>query len=183
MFNYPRYEKGLKLHNGVLIREKLENADSKVAEYLADRGFTFSIIFTGATKKDGWDCDGWIAVFQTSSNRTENYFYTGVGHRRLVRPMPTDYKEWRRTALIIDDFIKQNLKPVCPTAASVLCSLLICSEAAETSFSDWCDNFGYDNDSITAFNMYRECEETAKKLRKIFSRHEVEALRKLLEDY
>jgi hypothetical protein len=39
------------------------------------------------------------------------------------------------------------------------------------SFSEWCDNLGYDNDSFKAFDMYRICEKTYSALRQVF-RHD-----------
>lgn len=34
----------------------------------------------------------------------------------------------------------------------------------ESSFPDFCDNYGYDNDSIKAFNIYKYCKKQKKKL-------------------
>jgi len=35
------------------------------------------------------------------------------------------------------------------------------------SFDDFCDNFGYDNDSMNAFRIYQSCQESTKKARKL----------------
>lgn len=34
----------------------------------------------------------------------------------------------------------------------------------ENSFPDFCDNYGYDNDSIKALNIYKSCKKEKKKL-------------------
>ena len=34
----------------------------------------------------------------------------------------------------------------------------------ESSFSNFCDNYGYDNDSIKALNIYKTCKKQKKKL-------------------
>lgn len=52
-----------------------------------------------------------------------------------------------------------------PTAYDLLSCLRLDSEAANESFSNWCANFGYDNDSIKALNTYNACVETARKLK------------------
>lgn len=52
-----------------------------------------------------------------------------------------------------------------PEVEDVLECLKLDAECGSMSFSEFCDNFGYSNDSISALNVYRACEETAKKLR------------------
>jgi hypothetical protein len=45
------------------------------------------------------------------------------------------------------------------------------------NFADWCDEFGYSNDSIKARQTYDACEETGKAIRKAFTLEEIESLR------
>lgn len=59
-------------------------------------------------------------------------------------------------------------RPVRPTVADVLYSLFMDANAADESFSDWCDNFGYSDDSIKALNTYKACCDIAKHLRQQF---------------
>ena len=73
--------------------------------------------------------------------------------------------------------------PKKPTNADIMYSLLLDADAANESFSSWCDNFGYDDDSIKALNIYKVCCEEAVTLRKTFTRDQVEAMQKALEDY
>jgi len=53
-----------------------------------------------------------------------------------------------------------------PTQNMVLESLFLDASCGQESFNDFCDNLGYSNDSIKAFDNYRQCMENAKKLRK-----------------
>jgi hypothetical protein len=44
------------------------------------------------------------------------------------------------------------------------------------TFKDFCDCFGYDDDSIRALETFKKCVDMNKKLRKIFSSEELELL-------
>lgn len=74
-------------------------------------------------------------------------------------------------------------KPAPPTAASVLNSLLLDGAAVDQSFPDWCGDFGYDEDSITALGTYRACCKTGRLLRSLFTPAQREQLETLLQDY
>jgi hypothetical protein len=73
--------------------------------------------------------------------------------------------------------------PIKPDNKSIMYSLLMDSSAADESFMDWCTNYGYSDDSIGAFNIYRACCETAVFLRKAFSASDLQAMRIALEDF
>lgn len=57
-------------------------------------------------------------------------------------------------------------KAVKPELSEVLYHLFCDASACETSFRDWCDDYGYDMDSRKALNMYLACQEINYKLRK-----------------
>jgi hypothetical protein len=52
-----------------------------------------------------------------------------------------------------------------------------------SSFQDFCDNLGYDNDSIKALETYQACQQGARKFRQVVTTAEVEKLREVLQDY
>ncbi len=52
-----------------------------------------------------------------------------------------------------------------PEEADILECLQSDVEAGRMSFDEFCDTFGYDNDSLKALDTYRACMETAQKLR------------------
>jgi hypothetical protein len=64
---------------------------------------------------------------------------------------------------------KKTGRPTRPTVADVLHSLFSDASAADENFSDWCDNYGYSDDSIKALNMYKACTEVAQNLRRQFN--------------
>ena len=149
--------------------------DQSVAEYLTAANIDYTAALMGKTTREGWACDEWRVTFQrvNSDNRRptgdsplETRFYTGIGHRK---PNQRAYDKTPR--------------PVTPTAASVLYSLLADASADGESFSDWCTNYGYDTDSRKALAMYLECQETAAKLARLFNREQRAELYTMLEDY
>lgn len=61
-----------------------------------------------------------------------------------------------------------------PTAYDILACLT--ADMGDVSFIEFCDNFGYDNDSIKTQKTYVACVEQSKELHKLFSESELEAL-------
>lgn len=152
-------------------------AQQNVATLLETWGVSFSARLIGETKRDDWVCDEWrvtIGSFETE-------YFTGTGLRKMKKGAITTTA--RKGCVAYAKWEKRNIVAVAPCAADVIYSLLSDAEACDTSFSDWCENFGYSNDSIKAFNTYRACEETGHSLRKVFSTKQVAELREALTDY
>lgn len=63
-----------------------------------------------------------------------------------------------------DDYATHVFRKI-PSEADVFECLQGDVEAGQMSFDEFCDNFGYSNDSLKALDVYRACSETAKKLR------------------
>ena len=79
---------------------------------------------------------------------------------------------------------RQGLKsPKPPKVADVLYLLLSDASAEQRSFHEWCSDYGYSLDSISALNVYRACLDTAAALHKCFSDELLEELRDLLVEY
>lgn len=70
-----------------------------------------------------------------------------------------------------------------PTKEDVLYSMMILDDVKNMNFSDFCDNFGYNEDSIKDFKIYEACLRETKAYYNMFDSEEREALRELLEDY
>ena len=153
-------------------RQAARYTEASVDKLLAEHGIRYAPSYVGQTKRDGgtpntkpWDCDAWRVKFGTISGPNKAYetdFYTGLGLRTKK---------------------SYGNKPQAPKAATVLHSLLLDAEACNESFSNWCDNFGHDSDSIKALNIYKACEEIGHKLNKLFPRKLQNQLRELLQDY
>ena len=80
-------------------------------------------------------------------------------------------------------FRKGRNEPRQPKVASVLYSLLSDASAEQRNFYEWCSDYGYSTDSISALNAYRACLDTAAALRKCFSNELLAELNTLLAEY
>lgn len=72
-----------------------------------------------------------------------------------------------------------------PSLPDVLYSLLSDGDGYfnRLSFEEWAGNYGYDEDSRTAERMFRECQETGRKLSRAFTPAEIQELREAFQDY
>lgn len=78
---------------------------------------------------------------------------------------------------------RHAMRPKKPSVSNVMYSILLDVQAANQSFNDWCDEYGYDNDSMKAFKTYQTCCEYAVFVRKVFTSEQITAMRAALEDY
>jgi hypothetical protein len=60
-----------------------------------------------------------------------------------------------------------------PTASDLVWAVAIDSEAVDESLKDWCDNFGYTTDSITARSTYKACQRNGERLIKLIGNKEI----------
>lgn len=146
----------------------------KVNEQLQAWNIAQNMQYQGVSNPfDSQEMDSWRVTFnkQTRQNPAKPYvkesfeYHSGFGLRNKAK---TKY---------------DTEKPKAPQASDVLYCLLLDSQAANESFNDWCDNFGYSSDSISAFNTYQACCNTAKQLRNIFTAQQIQELQTLLQDY
>lgn len=118
-----------------------------------------SVSYVGETIRDNdWRCDQWRVSLQNRLGQWNTDYFTGLGHRKNGRPKK-------------------------PEILGVLHSLFRDAQAAEYNFSDWCDEYGYSDDSMKALSIYKQCCETATKLRKYFDSETRAAIQKAIEDY
>jgi hypothetical protein len=108
-----------------------------------------------------------ISVEKNGDKEWKHYAYSvGVRLNHNVMP-PIPYK------LGVGHVVKAKgctlLKP--PQVADVIYSLVMDSPAADTTFEDWCSEFGYDTDSRKALETYLLCQENGVKIRKLLGKH------------
>lgn len=143
------------------------------------KALSHSVTYVNETKRDNWACDAWLFQITRNGNTVTFDYYTGLGHRKAKiknphsNPRSVAYHQWN----------KRFVRPVAPSIVDLIHSLSMDAKAQHMGFSEWCDNYGYDNDSITALNTYRACEDIGKKLSRLFSYAELNAIRELLADY
>lgn len=143
---------------------EIENA---VEQYLAARGIEFGAGYVGQMKDDsGWEHFLWrVHLSRSPTKRFSTDYRMGLAH--VIKSKKSYMQD----------------KPKAPTATQVLHSLIHDTRSGGMSFRDFCDDLGYNYDSIKDLNMYRECEEIAHKMRKIFTREEFEKFEEMLQDY
>ena len=73
-------------------------------------------------------------------------------------------------------------RPKKPTKKDLLYSMIM-DDVSGMNFNDFCNEFGYDNDSIKALKVYEACKRETKAYYNMFDSEEREVLRELLEDY
>ena len=73
-------------------------------------------------------------------------------------------------------------KPKKPTKEDVLYSM-ITDDVNNMTLNDFCNEFGYNEDSIKALEIYKACKRETKAYYDMFDSEEREVLRELLEDY
>lgn len=178
--------------------------DLQVAEFLKSINVDYSVKWVGIAGNNSnfKDSDQWQITFKKAGKFSECFdFYTGSGHRinntgLSLSPANKKYlnsmkavtgltyaiiKESKHEKLVKNVFVQSYA--VTPTQASVLSCLLLDAESGSMSFDDFCDNFGYDNDSISDFKTYQACMAITKQVQKLFTYSERQQLQELLQDY
>ena len=167
-----------------------------VADSLKQWGIVYNVALVGPTTRDKWECDQWRVTLEKDGKVETFDYYTGKG---LRAPATAQQKEMVRRGFpgLTDNDLKgktgygkrylaavESLRsPVAPDAAGVIYSLTLDASATEQSFSDWCTEYGYDDDSMKAFRLYTDCCNTGKQLHRLFSEWQLNVLRELLQDY
>ena len=162
--------------------------ESQVASYLASQDITVTPYFTrAATSDDGWEHDAFTVSLASASNNFSTSYMTGTGHRTTHRSRKAKMALSR--ALYPDTHIKTASKTAndmiahIPAQASILSSLILDAQAGDMLFNDWCDDYGYDSDSISAFDTYQACCKTHAQLRTVFTQTQLAHLTTLTEEY
>ena len=73
-------------------------------------------------------------------------------------------------------------RPKKPTKKDILYSMIM-DDINDMNFNGFCDNFGYDKDSIKALKIYEACQKQTKAYYNMFDNEEREVLQELLQNY
>ena len=73
-------------------------------------------------------------------------------------------------------------RPKKPTKKDILYSMIM-DDINDMNFNGFCDNFGYDKDSIKALKIYEACQKQTKAYYIMFDNEEREVLQELLQNY
>lgn len=127
-----------------------------------------------------WECFEWRVTFSNKNGHWTLPYYCGMAHviypAGKKNPYPRSVTGWAQWESIY-------AKPKKPSNDDVLHSLILDASAADYNLQDWCAEFGYSDDSISALNTYRQCLEIATNLRKYLGADVVRKLAIQLQDH
>jgi hypothetical protein len=130
--------------------------------------------------KEPWPCFEWRVTFTGKSGQWVVPYFCGIGNviypKGMKNPYPNTVMGW-------EIWENQYARPKKPIADEVLQVLIMDASASDYNFNDWCAEYGYSDDSISALNTYRECLEIAVNLRKYLGADVVNALSEQLADH
>ncbi|MBT2325510.1 hypothetical protein J7E62_24560 [Variovorax paradoxus] len=173
-----------------VITKTFSDREQKVEDALVEMGVTYDVAYLGEREdSEKWKHDDWMfqfvrndGAFRQPVAAMRQSYRTGTGHRKPPPGALSPRPPYRPGTLAHEDWLN-TFCAVKPPAAGVLGSLFVDASGAESTFEDWCGDFGYDSDSIKALNIYRACQQIVLDLRKFFARGQVEQLEQLLEGY
>lgn len=140
-----------------------------------NKEFNFEAKHLGLFLDDNlWSHDKW---FVTIEGQTFDY-NTGIGHRiadpnkfnskeEFSKVMNKSPKKEKQNLLMYNSEVQKCSKVKPLQIDDILYSLIVDSSAGSETFEDFCDNFGYNEDSIKALDIYRDCQKTLNKLRSL----------------
>lgn len=118
-----------------------------------------------------WPHDVWSVTLHYGEKTHTTEFRCGIGHRKL--PVGFPKKDIRNLGSGVQYYVERYgwldgvkaadaglTKPVAPSMADVLCSLLNDANGANETFEEWCSSYGMSDDSMKAMEMYRACQKT-----------------------
>jgi len=137
--------------------------------------------------------DKWSSTIHYQGRSATFEFFTGIGHRVAGPGWKAEGRnKWAslagHVALGVTEAINVGAlvlkrqrtnggaKVVGPSVADVLSCILMDARACETTFDDWCSDFGADNDSLKALNTYLACQRNGSKVRNLLGCALVEEL-------
>jgi hypothetical protein len=132
--------------------------------------FEFKVFINGVSF-DYWVGMGW-AKYKKSFKPIEDRQYLGESKLGLSQE---DKTNWKR--VYGDEAWNNPLMLEVPCQWTVLDSLFLDAGCGDQTFVDFCDDLGYNNDSISALKTYMACQENGVKLRKALGK-DFEKIRK-----
>lgn len=159
----------------------------KTLSKILNKEFEFSVNHLGLYLTDELHiCDKYIVIIEG-----QDFEYScGIGHRiELDRFRKDEFKKVmsknpaknKANLLMYIDELKKVSKPKPLNIDDILYSLVLDSSLSNETFDDFCDNLGYDNDSMKANEIYRACQKNTKKVRTFIK--DLEQAGELFQDY
>ena len=132
------------------------------------------LTFSHKNTAEKWGHYAWTLLID---NELFNY-KTGLGHAKKMNELIPSWSKPKD----IECFSLDNSEWVhIPKAMDIVECLFSDAECGLYSFTDFCDNLGYDHDSISALKTYMACQDTETRLRKALGK-EYQAIKSQIEE-
>lgn len=161
----------------------------KTTSKILNKDFNFSAKHIGLFLDDNlWSHDKWVVTIE---GQTFDYS-TGIGHREVDnskwgakdnfdRLMKSNPKKTKENLTLYNNELEKCSKVKPLQIDDVLYSLVMDSYVKNMDFEDFCGEFGYDEDSIKASEIYKACQKATKKLRTFVP--DLNEAQELFQDY
>jgi hypothetical protein len=117
----------------------------------------------------------YLANIKTPRGEMDVTFWDSLHNTKMSKITMQDY--WRNSYF---DKYKKKYKQLIAEAKPTPYDILACLQKYDVgSFSDFCCNFDYSTDSISAFNVYIACENERRDVRRIFTPEQLKALEEI----
>jgi hypothetical protein len=120
-------------------------------------------------KSDDWQKSAYhfsCIIRRGDQSLTTDYFM-GHAHETIPAWIKRQYDN-PRSSYDLEQRAK-HAQPIPPKVADVVSALVRDSSACDMPFDDWCDEYGYSNDSIKARDTYDQCQRLGSKIRRLLA--------------
>lgn len=159
----------------------------KTLSKILNKEFDFTVNHLGLFLTDELHiCDKYIVIIEG-----QDFEYScGIGHRveldrykkeAFQKLMNRNPQKTKPNLLLYIDELKKVSKPKPLNIDDVLYSLVLDSQFSNETFDDFCDNLGYNSDSMKANEIYRACQKNTKKVGTFIK--DLEQAGELFQDY
>ena len=161
----------------------------KTLSTILNKEFDFIVNHLGLFLSDDWHIhDKYIVIIEG-----QDFEYSaGIGHREAKSTFRLDKEAFQKiknktpkkekaNLLLYIDELKSCSKPKKLNIDDVLYSLILDAQSGTESFEDFCDNFGYNEDSIKHNEIYKSCQKNGKKVKTFIK--DLEKASELFQDY
>lgn len=156
------------------------NAIEKLKNYIKKCGLTLEAEFIPQSKSRNANeknpSVNWKLTLKKDDHSFTFDYMEGIGHfvkQQLYKALANVEKHIAEfgSSFGLDSYLRKDLTKRCgphrygkatpPQLIDILYSLSIDSDAINYTFQNWCSEFGYSDDSISAKNVYDQCVQTA----------------------
>lgn len=179
----------------------MSEKSEEVKKVLSDMGLTLESVFVpfsqSRNKAEKYPSLNWkVTLKKNGKDIVTTDYMAGCGHAPSYQKHKDPYKNRRAVDLECETGFTAKLRPhgdavfepnkkapILPKMEDVVYSLVMDSDVLEYDFSDWCGNFGYDEDSRKAEQIYNDCMQIALKMNRSLGTDELNTLREVYQDY